>query len=261
VDPSGEHAWRWWSGQTWTTYTASLPGYVAPAVRFAQLESEMRIARLASWAPVVWVVASLVGIIAEWQLGGLMSGDLHWFRHIFDLSRAGSGTTSFGSMPDPPSLAAEGWFWLESPIAIASEVVLVMWQYRASKVAVNLGYPAQVSSGWGVAGWFIPIVQLFLPYLAVRGLLPEGHRTRRILPYWWTSLIVSTVLLGALPFLVVFARPVGVVDVVLSVLLDVAVAALARSIVVAVVADHRAASAALPLAGGTSFQTGSRGGD
>lgn len=253
MDPGGEYAWRWWSGEEWTTYTATIPGYLPPTVRAAQFEAEMRIVRLASWAPVVFVVASLVSVVAEWQFGGLISRDLHWLRHAIDLSRSTGGTAALGSMPLPASFAVAGWFWLETPFAVASEVVLWIWQYRAAKVALSLGYPAKVKPGWGVASWFFPIVQLFQPYLAVRSLLPEGHRTRRILPYWWSSLIVSSTLLAALPFLVAFARPVGVADVVLFVLLDVAVGTFARSIVVAVAADHRAASAALSLASRASF--------
>jgi hypothetical protein len=245
VDPSGQHSWRWWSGQSWTDHVAGSAAADVSQALAGELDSELRIARLASWAPVLFVAASLLGLVAEWRLGGYLKTEFHWFDHAFDVSRTTNGTKALNTLPPPPSLALFGWIWLASPFTLASEVVLLIWQYRSAKVALRLRYPARISIGWGVAGWFVPVVQLFFPYLAVRSLLPDGHRTLRMLPLWWGSIIAASALVGALPWLAADARPLAVADVVAAVVANLVVGLSARAIVTAVVEDYRVAAGLL----------------
>ena len=64
-------------------------------------------------------------------------------------------------------------------VTIAAIVFACIWQHRAASAARALGYPAARSPGWGVGCWFVPIVNLWMPYGAVRDCLPPGHPERR----------------------------------------------------------------------------------
>jgi hypothetical protein len=252
ADPSRDFEWRWWSGHTWTTHTAATPGYVPDSRRLAQLAAEARIARLASWAALVFAVGMLLGIAADWSLANQLARDLHWFRQSVEQSRTTHGSVALPPPPAPP-LTFLAWSWIAYPFTLGSEVALLMWQYRSAKVALSFGYPADVSPGWGVAAWFIPVVQLWMPYLAVRGLLPEGHPTRRLMPYWWSSVVLAVLLGSALPLLLAFAHPVGLALVVPEVISVVVLGVLARAVVISVAAAHSAASAANSTAAGHSL--------
>ena len=64
--------------------------------------------------------------------------------------------------------------------AIAAVVVACMWQYRAASTARALGLPAKHSPGWGVGSWFVPIVNYWMPYQAIRDCLAKDDPNRRV---------------------------------------------------------------------------------
>ena len=241
ADPSGAHEWRWWSGSTWTTHTSSRPGYIPEATRVAQLAAEVRMARFAPWAALLLAASMLAGIAFDWSIAGQFSRDLHWFRLAIKQSESTHG--SFPPLPTQP-FSTLAWSYLLWPVELGSEVTLLVWQYRSAKVAVSLGYPARVSPGWGVAFWFIPVLQLWLPYLAVRDLLAKGHPMRRLIGYWWCSVIVALLLESALPLLLAFAHGVGVALIAPEVGALVVLGILLRAIVIGVAAAHSAALSA-----------------
>ena len=68
-------------------------------------------------------------------------------------------------------------------------VLVLMWQYRAAKTARFLGLPAARSPGLGVGSWFIPVVNLWFPYQAIRDCLPPGHADRQVVNQMWACFI------------------------------------------------------------------------
>jgi hypothetical protein len=252
ADPSGEFEWRWWSGVAWTTYTSAKPGFVSNSTRLAQLAAEARIVRLASWAALVLAIGMLLGVAADWSIAGVFARDLHWFRQAMKQSQTTHGSATL-PLPPTPSPGVLAWSWIAWPFTVGSEATLMIWQYRSAKVAVSLGYPAVVSPGWGVAAWFIPVIALWMPYLAVRGLVPEGHPTRRLMRYWWFSVVLAVLLGMALLATLAFAHPVGVALIAPEVISIVALGVLTRAIVIGVGTAHAAASAANPTPEGPAF--------
>jgi len=122
---------------------------------------------------------------------------------------------------------------------LAVEIVFLVWQYRAAQVARALRYPARHSPGWGVGCWFVPVVNLWMPYQAIRDCLPPGHRARRyVLSTWITFLIV--IFLGPVTLVALVGAPdLGVALVCLSVAAEMALGWSASRAVTAIASDHR----------------------
>lgn len=53
-------------------------------------------------------------------------------------------------------------------VYIATVIVFLMWLYRASNNVSAFGEPLQHSAGWAVGSFFVPIMNLFVPYQAVK---------------------------------------------------------------------------------------------
>lgn len=83
---------------------------------------------------------------------------------------------------------------------IATCIPFGMWIYRAAKNTRALGATGlQASPGWAVGSYFIPIVNFFAPFIAMReiwraSLDPgnwEAARSTPLLGWWWTLWIVN----------------------------------------------------------------------
>ncbi len=79
-------------------------------------------------------------------------------------------------------------------VTVAGVVLACIWQHRAASAARALGYPATRSPAWGVGCWFVPIVNLWMPYGAVRDCLPPGHPERARVLRWWVAWLCTTYL-------------------------------------------------------------------
>ena len=65
-------------------------------------------------------------------------------------------------------------------VYVASAVAFLMWQFRVSGNIRRFGMPSQqFSPGWGVVTWFVPIVNLFLPYQVMAELWRGSNATTR----------------------------------------------------------------------------------
>jgi heme/copper-type cytochrome/quinol oxidase subunit 2 len=54
-------------------------------------------------------------------------------------------------------------------LVVVTGIVWLVWQYRARKEVDRRGPVSfRYSAGWGVGSWFVPIVNLWVPLLAVR---------------------------------------------------------------------------------------------
>jgi hypothetical protein len=126
-------------------------------------------------------------------------------------------------------------------IGVALFILFLIWQHHAATTARALGWPARRPPGWGVAFWFIPIVNFWMPYQAIRDCLPPGdpHRAA-VLRYW--LFVVGMEIGGALTFFgLMISTPVGDVFAVIAGVCAIGVLATAPPVVVAITAAHRAA--------------------
>jgi hypothetical protein len=129
--------------------------------------------------------------------------------------------------------------WLGTCVSLAGLVLVLIWQFRAARDALQLSYPAKRSPALGVGSWFIPVVQLWFPYQAIRDCLGPGHRTRRLVLAWWLGMILSGVVILAALSLELAAvgpwRALWVATMVLAVALGLAL----WRITSAIAGDHR----------------------
>jgi hypothetical protein len=165
----------------------------------------------------------------------------HWWHEALPAIRAGH--------PAPRQPTRPLWSTLASLVGLAAlviEILFWVWQHRAATVARALNYPARRSPGWGVGCWFVPVVNLWMPYQAIRDCLPPGHPARRRTLYAWLGLLLISILLGPATIVAMVGAPaVAVVLIVISVGAYAGVGLTMRQVVRAIAADHRDAVAAL----------------
>jgi hypothetical protein len=238
-DPSGQPSWRWWTGERWSEYYA--PRYAAPVAaeqrdRQAAVYLQARQARLdgfMAWAPWIWVIGAIAVLVVDWASVGYYRDLWHWSHALFHVH---AGQT-LPAVPQQPL-----WSSLSSLAAFAVlpvEIVFLAWQYRAAQVARALRYPASHSPGWGVGCWFVPVVNLWMPYQAMRDCLPPGHPARRYVRYTWMAYLSAAVLLPAMVVALVGAPDLGAALVVIAVGVQLALGLNACRTAQAIAADHR----------------------
>jgi hypothetical protein len=205
---------RWWDGQGWTEYV-SAPG---PTV-WDRLEEERRWSRWGTWGFVCYGLAAVAGMLFFWI-------ESSHYRALFDTVRQDVRTNT--PLSRSAQFGVSPLVWLTYIPWTLAYLGLMLWQFRAATTARWLGLRATHSPGLGVAGWIIPVVNLWFPYQALRDCLPEGDPGRRVVARMWVCFIaappvnlVATVLLvvgsPAAPFLVVVALAIEVAFVVLAI--------------------------------------------
>lgn len=127
--------------------------------------------------------------------------------HVLDLSVAPLAENQ--EISDNPAgflaLALTGVLGLATiAVYIATVVVFLMWLYRVSNNVAAFGATTQHSSGWAVGSFFVPIVNLFVPYQAVKDIWKKSDPTATdafsygvsppgFFPAWWGFWIVSNI--------------------------------------------------------------------
>jgi hypothetical protein len=157
---------RWWSGNAWT-------GHVAP-IPTPKLEDERSVGR---WARLALAVAVVAGIVSSAALRSE-------FRTFLDRLEELTATDS-----PPPAFGFGGAPFLLSQIAgivvLLAGVLFLVWFHRSCVNARLLGLPARREPGMAVAGFLIPIVNLWWPYQSTRDLFPPSHPARRRVLHWF----------------------------------------------------------------------------
>ncbi len=206
-DPTGLAAQRWWNGYEWDQF-AVIPdpvgrhsSYSAPYAPAFGSESESR----AFWPGTRMAIAREINIHRMGQLAAFSAGaiwililllfalnatQMEQFSHAF--SRAVHASELHRSYSTPQfsstiSLALN----LLLPLWSASVIGFLVWQYRATVAARWLGYSPSISPGFGVGGWFIPILWYWIPYRAMLGCFPPGHPKRSALLRCWIALCLG----------------------------------------------------------------------
>lgn len=243
-DPSGQIGWRWWAGDHWTEHVAPMvnpyPGAGTAGQRMeiflqAKQAGLDGFIRVAVW---IWAVTSCIGVLVNWANIGYYRALWHWW-HL-----AMHAIGNQGQVPaQPPRPLWSSLFSLASLGLLAIEVCFFVWQYRAAAVARALRYPARHSPGWGVGCWFVPIVNLWMPYQAIRDCLPPAHPARRHVLYAWLTLLITVPLPLATIVALVGAPTLGVVLVIVSVVALACTGLNAHRAVTAIAMDHRDAVA------------------
>lgn len=189
----------------------------------------------------LWAAIGAVGLLVNWADVGYYRALWHWWQAALHAIRAGQHAPAQPHSPLWGSL-----FSLVGLGAVAIEVFFFIWQHRAATVARALRYPARHSPGWGVGCWFVPIVNVWMPYQAISDCFPPGHPARRQVLYAWLPLLVVTILLVPATLVTMVAVPAAaVVLIVASLAMYAAVGLMGRQVVRAIATDHRDAIARL----------------
>jgi hypothetical protein len=152
------------------------------------------------------VAAVLSGVIALCYSSTILT-EFRYFRASYDAA------ANHVSAPPAPVISATYSLLndLTGALSIASLVLLLVWQFRAATVARWLGLPARRSPGWGVGSWFVPVVNLWMPYQAIRDCLPPGHPERRRVLRFWLALLGAGTANTAAFFTAPFSVPAAAV--------------------------------------------------
>ena len=264
-DPAGGPGQRWWDGYAWTEATV-LPQHpppppwagagpprgpaseVAPWVTASQrlsafntgklVADELGIVTMARLAVVMPAVYYLVNLIVERVNADQLRAVGHQFR--VDWHDAQNGVTP------PPYHGPSGFSAVSLIIGVltlAAVVVACVWQHRAASAGRALGIPSRRSPAWGVGAWFVPVVNLWVPYAAVRDCLPAGdpHRVRVL--QWWIAWLAAAFLSSAAGLCALFSTGAALVLSIPATIACLAVIAWAPGIVMAIAAAHREAVA------------------
>ncbi|MDF7797856.1 DUF4328 domain-containing protein [Pontiellaceae bacterium B1224] len=82
-------------------------------------------------------------------------------------------------------------------VYIVTAIFFLKWIYRANKNLSILSGRMEFSPGSSIGWYFVPIVNLFKPYQAMREIWRKAHKTgfanTRLLPGWWTLWIISLI--------------------------------------------------------------------
>lgn len=186
-NPENPAQQRYWDGAQWTERTFSRED----AMR-AQVESAR--AELRQWGKrgrlgvLTMAVAYSVNILV---MAFLLLPRMY---DMFDKMLApGAGKPMPVPSADPGYMVGNLLGNAVSLAGLVGLIVLLIWQYKAAVYAKNVGIPSSMEPGWGVAGWLIPIGNLFMPYMALKGLTPVGDEGRRYVVFAWTGWIVAMV--------------------------------------------------------------------
>ena len=246
-DPSGRLGWRWWAGNQWTEHFAPMvtpypAGGMSDQRAAASLQANQ--ARLDGFIAVavwIWAAVGIVDVLVNWANVGYYRALWHWWHAALH------AISTQGNVPAQPTRPLwSSLFSLVSLVLLGIEIVFFIWQYRSATVARTLRYPGHHSPGWGVGCWFVPVVNLWMPYQAIRDCLPPGHPARRQVLYAWLALLLTTVLLLPATLVALVGAPVvGVVLVIVSIGAYAFVGLNAHRFVTAIATDHRDAVGAL----------------
>lgn len=235
-DPAGSGALRWWDGAQWSAALASAPPVVPPPGPLWVVDDELRVAPWAQRAFVVYGAVALVELLVALAFAAELRSELHQVRMVFhDAAHGLPAPTTTPALSGGYRLAA-GLLGLAS---IGAIVTLLVWQYRAARVARALGYPARHTPGWGVGFWFVPVVNLWFPYQAIVDCLPPGHPSRPLVLRLWLALLGLYLVGQAAQFTLLYWRPVGIALTGVLAVLAVLYTLAGIGVVAAISAAHR----------------------
>jgi hypothetical protein len=214
-DPAGQRAWRWWDGYRWTEHSSDPspaatfdPGHAGHPYLAAELTTRLRsestMAPWAKWSMALLLVGRVLSLWSAWASRTFLRSEFHQIRVAFE----NGVVQTHPKASDPAEVALR---YLALVVGGGAYVLFLVWQYRAANTARALGLPAQRSPGLGVGSWFIPVVNFWFPYQALRDCLPVGDEGRHLVLKWWWLVVSSQIVGIAAGLLVLVSGPVGTV--------------------------------------------------
>jgi hypothetical protein len=122
------------------------------------------------------VTVAFLGICAGWPVFSFLVARV--------VSPAGSGA----------ALLYNAMRGVESLIGLVATILFLVWLHRVFvAIRVEQG-PTRTSPGMAVGGWFIPVANLVLPFLAMREAWQRKMQGDRsfIVPLWWGTFVFTT---------------------------------------------------------------------
>jgi hypothetical protein len=127
-------------------------------------------------------------------------------------------------------------------LLILSVVFFMMWIYRVYKNLPSLGIQfTQYSPGWAVGYFFIPLVNIVIPYLVVKEIWEKSGRTllkstlaermkrlktSLLVGWWWAFQLISTVgakfidrIISYEKMVILFGTVTGIISTILSIII------------------------------------------
>ncbi len=263
-DPAGGPGQRWWDGYAWSeavvlpqaapapSWSSAPPPQGAPfeqapwsaaSQRLQAYNTSGLIAGELNMAPVARValgVPALTGlltlIVVRTQSAQMLNFG-NYLKLAYD--------NAFRGLPAPTetNVSFSPWYFILGLVAIAALILTLVWQHRAASAARALGYPSEYSPAWGVGSWFVPVVNLWFPYQAIRNCLPAGDPHRRVVLQWWLAFIVGGTLGYGAYVAAFFSSGVALGLSIPAALAYIAVLANAPRVVMAIALAHRQATA------------------
>lgn len=225
-DPWNPGGGRWWDGTQW----GPPAGPTGPMV---DIDEERRRGATARTWLVVGIGAYVFQAVAQ-TLVLSQIGDV--FRQASSSSgRRGTLTTTTTGGLEVVNLLSN----LTGLVTLAVGVIFLVWFHRSLTNARLVGLQLPFSPGWGVGGFFIPIANFVLPYLAARELFSPGRPERGLVLRWWLCWIGAQLLVFGMVFSALFAPILGFAFGALVVALYV-VAGLSAREMIERAADHHA---------------------
>jgi hypothetical protein len=190
-------------------------------------------ARAAVAAPAVYYLANLISQ-QIYRAQYLRVG--HQFRIIWEAAQRHQTAPPFDSSGTANPISP-----LVGLVAVAGVIIACVWQHRAATAARALGFPATRTPGWGVGCWFVPIVNLWMPYQAIRDCLPPDDPNRRLVLRWWLVFLAAGWVTAGAGVAAFFSTGVALGIAIPAAVLCVALLATAQQMVAAIGSAHRAA--------------------
>lgn len=151
----------------------------------------------------------LLGAVIFGDLLGVATSTVDGFAHAGMTDREYAAAQQDSNDVDLPSLVSGCSGCLQFFLLIGSAVTFCMWMYQANVTARNLGAQGmQFTAGWAVGWFFVPIMNLFRPYLAAQEIwkasdpdVPRdkpfdwrASRSSALIGMWWGAWIFTNVL-------------------------------------------------------------------
>ena len=106
-----------------------------------------------------------------------------------------------------PDFAGGAWgaaSQISGAVGTVVAVLFLLWFVRSAHNAVALGLPARREPAAGVAGFIIPIINLWWPYQSTSDLLPPGDARRPLVLRWFLLWMVGGIVGAIVSWVAVF---------------------------------------------------------
>jgi len=185
-----------------TGIASAPPSAIAAPAGFRDPTTLTKALTLLIWVSIAFGVVAIVSMIFEIKM----------------LSDFQAGRALADGEAESNDLRQQAIAYVRMPVILATVVLFAIWIYRAGYNARQLGATGmQFSPGWAVGWYFIPILNLWKPYLAMKEIWKASAAPARwqeysrgpILPLWWGFFLLSNFLNNAAFRVGLFAKTIS----------------------------------------------------